>query len=190
MPRLFTGLEIPEGVATQLASLRGGIEGARWIEPFDYHVTLRFFGDVDNPTAREIAAELDEVRAGPLTLTIDALEAFGGKRPRAVLARVKSDRALSELQGEQERLARNVGLAPETRRFTPHVTLGRLRDVNPASVAHWLGSRALGHSITFTARRFVLYSARASVGGGPYVVEAAYPLDEAMPARALAGGRR
>ena len=189
MPRLFTGLEIPEEAAMQLASLQGGLDGARWIEPSDYHVTLRFFGDVGIPTARELAAGLDETRAGPLTVTIDGLDAFGGKRPRSLIARVKPDRALSEAHGEHERVARDAGLDPEPRRFTPHVTLARLRDVASFDVADWLGSRALGRTITFTARRFVLYSARPGVGGGPYVVEAAYPLQEA-PMRALAGAGR
>ena len=42
MPRLFTGLEIPENVMNELSLLRGGLRGARWIEPENYHITLRF----------------------------------------------------------------------------------------------------------------------------------------------------
>lgn len=189
MPRLFTGLEIPVSVAAQLASLQGGLDGARWIEPSDYHVTLRFFGDVGIPTARELAAGLDETRAAPLTVTLDALEAFGGKRPRSLIARVKPDRALSLVHGDHERVARDAGLEPEPRRFTPHVTLARLRDITAFEVADWLGGHALGPSITFTARRFVLYSARPGIGGGPYVVEAAYPLEEASMHTSAGAGR-
>ena len=55
MPRLFTGIEIPAAAAASLALSRGGISGARWIEPEDYHLTLRFIGDVDTRTANEIA---------------------------------------------------------------------------------------------------------------------------------------
>ncbi|HWZ10595.1 MAG TPA: 2'-5' RNA ligase family protein, partial [Xanthobacteraceae bacterium] len=48
MPRLFTGLEIPPQVAQSLAMMRGGLPGARWIDPENYHLTLRFIGDIDD----------------------------------------------------------------------------------------------------------------------------------------------
>jgi 2'-5' RNA ligase len=56
------------------------------------------------------------------------------------------------------------------------VTLARLRDTSSFEVAEYLSARAGFRSQPFTVSRFVLFSARASVGGGPYVVEAAYPL--------------
>ena len=74
-----------------------------------------------------------------------------------------------ELQAEQERLLRRVGLPPEPRRFVPHVTLARMRNASQAAVAHYLGTRGF-LTRRFEAEGFVLYSARDSVGGGPYVV--------------------
>ena len=70
MPRLFTGLELPETVVGQIALARGGVIGARWLEPEDYHVTLRFVGDVDARTAHDIAETLGEIRrpAAPVAL--------------------------------------------------------------------------------------------------------------------------
>ena len=53
MPRLFTGLEIPKALGETLSLLRGGLPGARWIDPENYHVTLRFIGDVDDDIADE-----------------------------------------------------------------------------------------------------------------------------------------
>jgi 2'-5' RNA ligase len=81
-----------------------------------------------------------------------------------------------ELQAEHERLMQRVGLEPEGRKFTPHVTLARLRDSSSQQVADYLAARALIDAASFSVSRFVLFSSRASVGGGPYVVEAAYPL--------------
>jgi 2'-5' RNA ligase len=92
-----------------------------------------------------------------------------------VFARIVGTGELNDLQGEQERIVRRVGLAPETRRFTPHVTLARLRNAAPADVAQYIAMQGPFPKLAFTAERFVLYSARASTGGGPYVVEAAYP---------------
>ena len=54
MPRLFTGLEVPTSLAHELAMLRGGLSGARWIDEANYHITLRFVGDIDHATARDI----------------------------------------------------------------------------------------------------------------------------------------
>ena len=62
MPRLFTGLEMPEVVVGQLALLRGGVVGARWLEPEDYHITLRFIGDIDARMARDIDDALSDIR--------------------------------------------------------------------------------------------------------------------------------
>ncbi|NMA98224.1 MAG: hypothetical protein GX970_08965, partial [Phyllobacteriaceae bacterium] len=61
MPRLFTGLEIPPDIGFALSLKRGGLMGARWIDPDDYHLTLRFIGDVDGQTADDIADGLDRL---------------------------------------------------------------------------------------------------------------------------------
>jgi len=176
MPRLFTGLEIPSDVAQSLAVLRGGLPGARWIDPENYHVTLRFIGDVDDAIAREIASMLGRVRRGAFELRLEDLKSFGGRKPRAIVAALGPAQALMELQAEHERLMQRVGLEPEGRKFTPHVSLARLRETSSRRVADYLALRAPFRSRTFAVSRFVLFSSRASVGGGPYVVEAAYPL--------------
>ena len=165
MPRIFTGLELPLDVAQSLAMLRGGLPGARWIDSEDYHVTLRFIGDVDDTVAREVASMLGKVSRAPLELRLDGLSSFGGRRPRAVIATLAQTTALMELQAEHERLMQRVGLEPEGRKFTPHVTLARLRDSSSRQVADYLATRPFLASLPFRVTRFVLFSARASVGG-------------------------
>ena len=175
MLRLFTGVEIPSEIGTALSSMRGGLPGARWIDPENYHLTLRFVGDVDDVTALEIASMLGRVRRGAFELRMEGLTSFGGRKPRAVVATVTPEPALLEIQAEQERLMQRIGLAPEGRKYTPHVTLARLRDSSNSQVAEYLAARGLFRTPAFQVSRFVLFSSRASVGGGPYVVEAAYP---------------
>jgi 2'-5' RNA ligase len=176
MPRLFTGLEIPPEVAQSLSMLRGGLPGARWIDPENYHVTLRFIGDVDDDVAQEVASMLDRVRRGAFELRVDGVTSFGGKKPRAVVATVSPSQPLMDAQAEQERLMQRIGLEPEGRKYTPHVTLARLRDASSRDVAEYLSMRGHFRSPPFRVSRFVLFSSRASTGGGPYVVEASYPL--------------
>jgi 2'-5' RNA ligase len=176
MPRIFTGLEIPAAVGQELSMLRGGLPGARWIDPENYHLTLRFIGDVDDVTAREVAYLLGQVRRSEFELRFDGLSSFGGRRPRAVIATLAPTPALMELQAEHERLMQRAGLEPEGRKYTPHVTLARLRESSSRQVADYLATRPLLRPLPFRVSRFVLFSSRASVGGGPYVIEADYPL--------------
>src|ERR1041385_8554749 len=169
MARLFTGLEIPKALGESLSLLRGGLPGARWIDPENYHLTLRFIGDVDDDIAQEIAWLLGKVRRRDFELRLAGLQSFGGKRPRAVVASVASSQSVMELQAEHERLMQRVGLEPEGRKYTPHVTLARLRDTSSRQVADYLATRAFIAPLPFEVSRFVLFSSRASVGGGPCV---------------------
>ena len=175
MPRLFTGLEIPASLAHELAFLRGGVSGARWIDRENYHITLRFIGDIDDRAAHDVAFELARIRRKPFEVVIDGLDFFGGERPRAIIAKAKPTSALLDLQAEQERLVRRVGLPPETRKYVPHVTLARLRSASPLALADYMNARGLLASRRFLAERFVLFSSKDSTGGGPYLVEAEYP---------------
>ena len=176
MPRLFTGLEIPEDIGHSLSSLRGGLPGARWIDPENYHVTLRFIGDIDGVAANEVASMLLRIKRRPFEVKLQGLASFGGKKPRAVVASVAPCRPLMELQAELERMMQRVGLDPEGRKFTPHVTLARLRDASNQDVADYLSVRGYFPTRVFTASRFVLFSSRASTGGGPYIAENSYAL--------------
>ena len=177
MPRLFTGLAVPPVIAEALKAFQGGLPGARWIEPGDFHVTLRFIGDIDAATADDVVEALSEMRVRPaLTVTLDGLGLFGGDRPRALYASVAADPALTDLQAEQERLVRRAGFEPERRKFTPHVTLARLRrDATPEAAAMYLSQAPVFAPLTFAVDRVTLFSARDSTGGGPYVAEAAFP---------------
>jgi 2'-5' RNA ligase len=156
MPRLFTGLELPDAVVAQLVLARGGVVGARWLEPEDYHITLRFIGDIDARTAQDITETLGDIQRPKALVRFEGLSWFGGDKPRAIVAKVKPEPALMDLQAEQERRLRRIGLEPETRKYTPHVTLARLRGVRQASVASYLAERGALIADSVIAERFVL----------------------------------
>src|SRR6266436_6701610 len=100
MPRLFTALEIPSEIGQSLALLRGGLPGARWVAPENYHLSLRFIGDIDDALAREIADMLSYVKRPGFDLRIDGLASFGGNKPRAVVAAVPPVPELVDLQAD------------------------------------------------------------------------------------------
>lgn len=179
MPRLFTALEIPRDAALSLSLLRGGLPGARWIDVENYHMTLRFIGDVEGHVADEVANALDRVHRPSFSLTLSGVGAFGQKKPHAVWAGVAPSPDLNALQAEIERICQRLGVPTDPRKFTPHVTLARLRNSSPLEVAHYLSARGNFAAMPFRVGRFVLMSSRDSVGGGPYVVEEAWPLLDA-----------
>jgi 2'-5' RNA ligase len=177
LPRLFTGLEIPAEVAFALSLKRGGLHGARWIDPENYHITLRFIGDVDHRVADEISDSLDRLSNSlAFDIRLTHLGAFGGDKPRALYAGVEVNGPLTQLQAAQERVLQRIGLEPESRKFTPHVTLARLRGSAAEDLARFMAFAGRFEPLTFPVGRFVLFSSRDSVGGGPYLVEQSYPL--------------
>jgi len=177
MPRLFTGLEIPSEVAFALSLKRGGLPGARWVDPDNYHVTLRFIGDVDNATADDVADTLDKLSNSlSFTVRMTHLGAFGGDKPRALYAGVEPNEPLARLQSAQERMLQRVGLPPDGRKFVPHVTLARLRGTSAHDLAWFMANAGRFAPLEFDVGRFVLFSSKDSVGGGPYVIEQGYPL--------------
>jgi 2'-5' RNA ligase len=176
MPRLFTGIEIPEMIGQELAFLRGGIPGARWIDSDLYHLTIRFVGDIDAPTAEEIAAELARVQRPAFQLKIEGVHSFGSSKPHTIVARLAPSPQLTELQAVHERIMQRIGLPAEQRKYTPHIALARVRGARQQDLADYLSLRGGFSTGPFEVDRFVLFSSRDNAGGGPYLVEEAYPL--------------
>ena len=176
MPRLFTALELPAEIVFSLSLLRGGLPGARWIDAENYHITLRFIGDVDERTADSVAESLEMISRPSFSVALSGLGSFGSRKPHCVWAGMTMTGEISDLQSELERRMQRIGLEPERRKFVPHVTLARLKRSSVTDVADYLALRGDFRSPPFPVGRFVLLSSRASRGGGPYLVEEAYPL--------------
>jgi RNA 2',3'-cyclic 3'-phosphodiesterase len=174
MPRLFTGLEIPPDVALDLQIMQGGIPGARWMDPSNYHLTIRFVGDIDVGLARELAHALDTVSFKPFRLRLKGVGVFGGNKPHSLFAGVEDSGELRRLHDVHERICQTLGLPAEGRKFQPHVTLARLKDAEPRALQRWVEVHGLYSTAAFDVNAFVLFSSRPLKGGGPYGVEASY----------------
>ena len=174
MPRLFTGLKIPRDLATSLSFLRGGIAGARWIEPEDYHITLSFIGDVDEEDAQKIVMALETIQASEFTLKVSGFDSFGSKKPRALFASIEANEALINLQRSHDTTLRNAGLAIDARKYVPHITVARTSQAKREDIAGFLSSNVGYTSPPFKISEFILFSAKGTIGGGPYVVEEIY----------------
>jgi 2'-5' RNA ligase len=176
MPRLFTGLEIPADIAADLDLMQGGVMGARWVERESFHLTLRFIGDIGDQLAAELVLLLDGVSSPGFSLQLKGVGAFGGAKPHSIHVGVADNPVLKRLQAAHERACQAAGLPPEQRKFTPHVTLARLKQASAGEVQRFIAAHNLYASRRFEVSRFVLFSSRPSRGGGPYAVEEVFDL--------------
>ena len=177
MIRLFVAVELPEQVRDRLARISYNLAGARWLDGDAVHLTLRFIGEVDHDVAADIDDALLRVAAPAFQLCLAGVGHFGSRGRAAVLwIGVGASSALAQLQAKIESALVRTGLAPEGRKFHPHVTLARLR-ATPADrlapILADLGALRLG---PFTVEHFTLFSSMLSKDGAVYTPEARYPL--------------
>lgn len=186
MPRLFVGLSMPEDVREALVRLAQPMPGTRWTAPGDFHLTLRFAGDIDNGKAREFIRGLGEIDEDAFDLELSGLGTFGGSEPNALWIGAKLSPSLSALQRAVERKAREAGLPAESRKFTPHVTLARLSHPRIEALTRYLTRHATLGFPPFHIGAFSAFSARPHVGGGPYAVVERFPLRGGIDEEAMA----
>jgi 2'-5' RNA ligase len=176
MMRLFVALALPDPVAASLIMIQSGVSNARWQERAQLHLTLRFIGEVDGRDAASIDEALSAITAPALSLQLKGIGEFGGGKPRALWAGVAANDALMHLQRKIETAMQRIGLDAEPRKFTPHVTLARLRSTPSGTVMDYLVDHALYASTPFEVDAFSLYSSHLSPNGSLYSVEQSYPL--------------
>ena len=174
--RLFTAIALPDEVAASLLLLQFGVPGARWTTREQLHLTLRFIGEVDGPTANAVDDALTTVVAARFCLALKGVGQFGGKNPAALWAGVESCAELMHLQRKIESALQRAGLPPEPRKYTPHVTLARLKASPRGRVLDYLSDHGLYASARFEVRGFILYSSVTTAGGSVYRAEKAYAL--------------
>ena len=176
--RLFVGLELPRLLRERLALLGGGIPGARWVPAENYHLTLRFVGEVVAHRAEEIDHALAGLAAGSFPLSFTGLGTFArGGREVALWVGTERNPRLDHLQNKIETALQRAGLEPERRRFTPHVTLARLGDsVAEHKLAGFLQAHNLFRAGPFEVEHFTLFSSQRGKEASIYTPEVEYPL--------------
>lgn len=177
MPRLFTAIRLPANVAHQLSLWGGGLNGARWIDWANMHITLCYLGEVEVTRLHELHRVLEQGRSGPIPIRLSHLDVFGSKKPRSLYFAVQNNEILRRFQSEQESRLRHAGFELEKRKYVPHVTLARLVNVKANAMASYLQMRGRVEPIEFTAHETMLLSSRQSRGGGPYCEEAIFDLN-------------
>lgn len=177
MLRLFVGIPMPEMVVERLSGLAFGLPGARWVPPENYHLTLRFLGEVDEGTAQDVGEALDHVTGPAFPLALSGLGSFGkGHKQHALWAGVTDSDPLLHLQARIESALVRSGQPAEQRKYSPHVTLAYLQDTPPAKLANYMGANGLFLAGPFTVDRYCLYESMPGKSGPTYHILQEYPL--------------
>ena len=175
--RLFVAIPLPDRIKDTLTALCGGVDGARWRGRQQLHLTLRFIGEVDGAMARDIDDVLRHTAVPPFSLTLRRTGFFGDRDLARVLwAGVEDDKPLRRLHGKIQRRFQDIGLAPERRRYHPHVTLARLNGIPIAEAEGYAARYSEYASPPFTVDRYCLFSSYLARGGAIYTVESEYPM--------------
>ena len=157
MLRLFVGIGFPPELKLRLSLLCSGVSGAKWVDPGNFHLTLRFIGEIGEDVAADIDDALSRLRARRFTLQIAGTGVFGGgEKPRSLWAGVERNPELAGLRDKVEQALIRVGLPPEPRKFSPHVTLARLRDPPLDKLRDFLVAHAQFRADPLRVRRFQL----------------------------------
>ncbi len=176
MTRLFVALEIPEIVADALTVLQSGVDGARWVKPENFHLTLAFIGEADRHGFSVALDSLAGIEAPAFEIRLSGAGVFGDRKPHALWAGVEASPALNHLQAKVETALRRDGFTLEKRKFTPHVTLAYLKNVSQDAAERYAAQHGLFSCGPFPVEAFHLYSSELGRDSAHYAIEASYAL--------------
>jgi 2'-5' RNA ligase len=176
MLRLFVGIEFPPELKLRLSLLCGGVPGAKWVDPGNFHLTLRFIGEISEGAAADIDEALSRVRSARFSLQLAGAGTFGGNRPHALWIGVERTPELVRLRDKIEQALVRAGLEPEQRKFAPHVTLARLRNPELDKLGHFLAAHAQFRADPLPVEHFSLIASFPTKAGSVYEDQADYPL--------------
>ncbi len=172
--RLFTAIDLPPDVLGNLERLLARLRPAariKWVAAANIHLTTKFIGEWPDERLEELTAALGGLpRREPIDIALRGLGFFPNARaPRVFWVGVEAPPGVAELAGETDRALGRLGVPPENRPFSPHLTLARIKEPVPLEalrlVIEQLPSVEFGQ---FRADRFYLYRSQLTPSGSVY----------------------
>ncbi len=168
MHRLFVAIRPPSEIRSQLAALVGDIEGARWQDDAQLHLTLRYIGNVDRRMANDVAEGLGRIVARAPEMQLSGVGTFAAHGHIDTLwAGVAPRDPLEDLHRKIDRALVSLGFPPESRAYVPHITIARFGK-RSRGIEAFVGRHAALASAVFTSDHFTLYESHLGSGGPNY----------------------
>ncbi len=176
--RLFTALDPPEPVRDQLEALQAPVElDARWTDPQQFHVTVRFIGDAPPDQATRFEEALAGIEAPTVECRPYGLDVLPSRRtPSVLVVGLERSDSLMALYEAVSGALHPEGLDPEDRRYRPHVTLARLNDVPPETAHDVLDTHDTDALNPFHVNTLHLYESTLTQDGAVHEARATYSL--------------
>ena len=174
--RLFIAIDLPEEIIDLISGMGRGIPTSRPVKPEQLHLTLRFIGEINHDLFFDIREQLQQVRFEPLTLSLQGVGHFPPRgKARVIWVGVAPIIELAKLKNRIDMQLGHCGLEPERRRFSPHITLARLKNPPMKRVMDYLAGNSMLTSPEFTVESFHLYSSHLTKDGAIHTIESSYP---------------
>lgn len=171
--RLFIAIELPEQLRHQLALLQYPAKEIRWSREEQLHLTLAFLDKQPSSLMEPLCQALSTIEFSPFELTTQDMGCFKGG---ALWLGLEASSPLKNLQQKICRAVTQTGIPLESRRYHPHLTLGRSKN-NPATAVEELQYQLNQQRFSFNVDRFVLKSSRLYQHGAEHQVEAEFIVD-------------
>ena len=176
MHRLFVAIRPPEAIRDLLIDAMDDSADFRWQDDEQLHVTLRFIGEVERPTANDLADAFGRISSASFDLRIAGVGRFEQRNSGALWAGIEPKSPVAALAAKVERVCQKVGLEPERRAYHPHITLARWKGRRAREVKDFLGRNGGLSSDAFRVDSFILFESRLSRHGAHYEEVASFPL--------------
>jgi 2'-5' RNA ligase len=177
MPRLFVAVDLSEKVTEVLASLQDREIDARWVNPAQIHLTVRFLGDVESSRVEPLTHALADIDAHSFELSPQGLGVFPSRRsPRVLWVDLKENEKLFDLQQKVESTVVDLGFDPEDRSYIPHLTIARCRDTPPKAIHRFMREHGNFSAEPFHCHQFHLYESELNSDGARYTKQASFDL--------------
>ncbi len=136
MVRAFVALELSKDIRDQLAGAQEIIRGCRarltFVDPKNIHITAKFLGEVDEKTLQKVMNALRTVTFSSFPVTAGTVTVNNPRRPHTVWCAIGDSGKGEHLFHLIEDALMPLGFERETRRFTPHATLARIKSPHPS----------------------------------------------------------
>ncbi|MFA5222665.1 MAG: RNA 2',3'-cyclic phosphodiesterase [Methanoregula sp.] len=136
MVRAFVALELSADIQEQLRAVQDSLRGCRarltLVDPALIHITVKFLGEVDDRTIPKISAALQQVRFEAFPVTAGKVTVNNPHNPRTVWSVIEDNGKSRQLFSRVEEVLEPLGFAKETRPFTPHATIARVKTEDPS----------------------------------------------------------
>lgn len=178
MIRLFVAVDVPEDISTLICGLGGTIPGSRPVAADQLHLTLKFIGEVQSGLLLDIKEALADITVPPFSLCLKGVGHFPPRGlPKVLWVGISPVDEVIALRNKIENALYKAGIPREGRKFSPHITVARLKNSPLKRVTQWLAGNSMLETPPFRVREFLLYSSSLSEKGAIHTVQGAFPLD-------------